>query len=194
MAEFTLTPRSIFEAVGGCRIDIEGFVFDEAPARSLVSLTARRGEGARKALAAAIHGAFGLDLPPPGRFAEADGVRAMFAQPGQWLIAAEREGLEAEVRAAASGAGTVTDQSDSFTELTMEGPLAPEVLSRLSSLDFERFEIGAVGRTPMQQIAVIIARTGEAAWRLNTARSTARGFAHDVDVAARSVAARAAIG
>ena len=87
----------------------------------------------------------------------------------------------------------MTDQSDSFTELTMDGPLALEVLSRLSSLDFETFEVGAVGRTPMQQIAVTIARTGAESWRMNTSRSTARDFAHDVEIAARSVMARRAI-
>ena len=190
MAEFQLKPRSIFEAVGGCRIETDGLTFDEAPARSLVSLARRRGE-AGAALDANISKAFGVDLPEPGRFASANGVTIMFSQPGQWLIAAERDGLEAEAKAAAAGAGTVTDQSDSFTELMLEGPMAREVLSRLSSLDYATFEIGQVARTPMQQIAVTIARTGEDAYRLNTSRSTARDFAHDVDVAVKSIAARA---
>ncbi|MEL7465761.1 MAG: hypothetical protein AAFN79_16955 [Pseudomonadota bacterium] len=192
MADFTLTPRSIFDAVGGCRVEVEGFAFDETPTRSLVSLARRRGE-AGAALDAAVKAAFGADLPEPGRFTEANGVTIIFSQPGQWLIAAEREELEAEVRSTAAGAGTVTDQSDAFTELTMEGPLAVEVLSRLSSLDYETFEVGQVARTPMQQIAVTIARTGAESWRLNTARSTARDFAHDVDVAAKAIGARGSL-
>ena len=194
MANYTLTARSIFDAVGGCRIEMEGLTFDEAPARSLVSLAQRRGETGG-ALSANVKSALGVELPVSGRFTSANGVTVMFAQPGQWLISAERKGLEAEVKAAAAGAGTVTDQSDSFTELTLEGPLAREVLSRLSSLDFDdaAFPVGAMGRTPMQQIAVTIARTGEEAYRLNTSRSTARDFAHDVAVAARSVAARVAV-
>ena len=66
MAEFQLKPRSIFEAVGGCRIEADGLTFDEAPARSLVSLARRRGE-AGAALDANISKAFGVDLPEPGR-------------------------------------------------------------------------------------------------------------------------------
>ena len=192
MADFTLAPRSIYDAVGGCRIEVEGFTFDEAPARSLVSLARRRGD-AGAALDANVKAALGADLPGPGRFTTANGVTIMFAQPGQWLIAAERDGLEAEVKAAAAGAGTVTDQSDSFTELTVDGLLATEVLSRLSSLDYATFEVGAVARTPMQQIAVTIARTGAESWRLNTSRSTARDFAHDVQTAVEAITARALI-
>lgn len=189
MADFTITPRSIFDAIGGCRIEADGFTFDEAPARSLVSLARRRGEPG-EALDANIKAAFGADLPEAGRLTHGEGVAIVFTGPGQWFVIAPDEDLETKVRGAAAGAGTVTDQSDSFTELMMEGPLATEVLSRLSSLDFETFEIGAVARTPMQQIAVTIARKGPESWRLNTARSTARDFAHDVDVAIKAVMAR----
>ena len=191
MAEFELTPRSIFDAVGGCRVAAPGFAFDEAPARSLVSLARRRGD-AGAALADNIAGAMGLTLPGPGAFSESKGVCAMFAGPDQWLISAGRAGLEAEVRAAAAGAGTVTEQSDAFVELTLSGPMAREVLARLSGLDYDdaAFPQGAAGRTVMQQIPVVIAREGREAWRLNTARSTARSFAHDVKVAAEAVAAR----
>ena len=193
MADFTLTPRSVFDAVGGCRIAAPGLAFDEAPARPLVSLARRRG-AAGEGLEAALEAALGLALPGPGQFAEARGLRAMFLGPGQWLIAGARDGLAAEVREAAAGGGVVTDQSDAFVELTLEGPLAREILARLSSLDYDdaAFPQGAVARTVMLQITALIARDGPQAYRINTARSTARDFAHDVAVAATAVAARGA--
>jgi sarcosine oxidase gamma subunit len=64
---------------------------------------------------------------------------------------------------------------------------------RLSSLDFEdaAFPAGSVARTSMQQISVMIARTGDGPdFLLNTPRSTARGLAHDVRAAIESVSAR----
>ncbi len=191
MAEFRLAARSVFAAVGGCRVDAKGVIFDEAPARSFLSLAARTGQA--DALAAAMKAAFDIDLPAPGQFATAKGAMALFSGPGQWFLSAAEETLLGRVQDAAQGTGSVTDQSDSFTALTLSGPRARDVLMRLSSLDFDdpAFPTGSTARTPMQQIGVIVARTGDGPdYLLNTPRSTARGFAHDVKVAIAAVLAR----
>lgn len=195
MAEFTLKARSIFAAVGGARAEAPGVVLDEAPARALVSLAARRGEA--RALAAALDAVEGLTLPGPGQSVEAAGLTALALAPGQWFIAgADADaGLEARVRAAAGDCGDVTDISDGFVALTLSGPRARDVLARLSTLDHADagFPEGAVARTVMAQIGVVIRRLPGAdapAYALETARSSARSFAHDVATAIRAVAAR----
>ncbi|MEM8751369.1 MAG: hypothetical protein AAGF90_00195 [Pseudomonadota bacterium] len=188
MAEYALKPRSIFEAVGGARVEGPGFVVDEAPARTLVSFAARRGADP----SAAVRKAFALDLPGPARSAEGDGVVAYFDGPGRWFLRGG-EGLLDAARKAAAGVATVTDQSDGFASLTLTGPRSRDLLSRLSTLDFAdaAFPVGAVARTPMQQISVTILRTGDGPdYVLETPRSTARDLAHDVKAAAKALAAQ----
>ncbi|QIE56249.1 hypothetical protein G5B40_12730 [Pikeienuella piscinae] len=195
MAEFTLKARSIFEAVGGAHAEAQGVVFDEAPKRALVSLAARR--GAAKALTAALDAAESLTLPGQGQSAEASGLVALALAPGQWFIAcADAESdLEARIRAAAGDRGDVTDISDGFVALTLSGRRARDVLARLSTLDYAdaNFPEGAVARTIMAQIGVVIRRlpdVDEPTYALETARSSARSFAHDVATAISAVAAR----
>lgn len=201
LSAYKLQARSVFEAVGGCRVEGPGVAFDEAPARVLVSLAAARGEV--EALTATVEKATGLILPPGGRSATATfgggPVTAIFSGPGQWLLSAERGDLPAELRDLAGGEGYVTDQSDGFIPLTLSGPAARDVLKRLSSLDFldAAFPVGAAARTSMMQIDVIVLRLvdddGAPRYHLETPRSTARDFAHDVSVAARALAAEAAL-
>ncbi|MEX2518981.1 MAG: hypothetical protein WD969_06580 [Paracoccaceae bacterium] len=188
MAEFILSARSAF---GGApaRVEAPGVTFDEAGPRGLVHLAARRGLGA--ALEAEIAGL--LPLPGAGRSAEADGFCAVALAPGQWLITGPQEGLETHI-AMLAASGAVTDLSDAYVSFRLEGPGARAVLARLSSLDFEEtaFPVGAAARTIMAHIGVIIRRLPDAdgpAYALETARSTARSFAHDVAQAIRAMAA-----
>ena len=61
------------------------------------------------ALAAAIKAAFGLDLPPPGRWAAGAEADAIWVQPGGWLLESEPSApgaLRAQV-AAATGASAL---------------------------------------------------------------------------------------
>ena len=55
--------------------------------RSLVQLMARKEKA--NALAVAIKAAFGLDLPPPGRWAAGAQADATWVQPGGWLLESE---------------------------------------------------------------------------------------------------------
>ncbi|MFV0474516.1 MAG: sarcosine oxidase subunit gamma [Pikeienuella sp.] len=193
MAEFTLKPRSVFEGAADAPKGGEGIHFAEGPARGLVSLAARRGGG--DALRAALEAAEGLTLPGPGRYAASGALTAMASAPGQWLIAAEGEAdPEARIRAAAGIAGDVTDISDGFVSLRLSGPGARDALARISTLDFTdaAFPVGAFARTRMMQIGVAIRRLGGEtgpAYALETPRSTARSFAHEVNTAIRSAVA-----
>lgn len=192
MADFSLKARSIFETVGGSRVTGAGVVFDEAAPRALISLAARRGRS--KALSAAVKKTFGASLPAAGFFTEAKGVRIMFSGPDQWLISSAQDQLMARFAQTADEDGYLTDQSDAFVALELSGEGAPNVLSRLSSLDFAdaAFPTGSVARTSMQQIGVMIARTGdEPGYLLNTPRSTARDFADSVRTAVSALSARA---
>lgn len=191
MADFELKPRSVFDSVGGCRVEATGVTFDEATQRSLISLTARKGQA--EAVGKAVKKAFGIDLPDARKSTTANGITALYSGPGQWFLTAEDEALFAKTQKATDSVASVTDQSDGFTALTLSGPRAPDVLMRLSSLDYTdtAFPTGSVARTPMQQISVMIARTGDGPdFLLNTPRSTARGFAHDVKIAISAILTR----
>lgn len=190
MPEFQLTPRSVFDAVGGCRVEGNGITFDEAPARTMLSLSTRKGQETR--LRAAIKKSYGLALPGPGTFAATDDMTAYYAGPEQWFLSSENNSLT-KLTAITAALASVTDQSDSFAALSLGGPLARDVLMRLTSVDLDdaMFPSGSVTRTAMQQISVMIARVGDGPdYVLNTPRSTARGFADDVKTAITTLLAR----
>ncbi|MEM7545927.1 MAG: sarcosine oxidase subunit gamma family protein [Pseudomonadota bacterium] len=191
MADFELKPRSVFDAIGGCRVAAEGVTFDEAAPRTLLSLAARKGQA--DALRSAVAKAFDLDLPDAGQMVMAKGITALWSGPDQWFLSAEGDAHLAKTAKVVADMASVTDQSDGYTALTLAGPRAPDVLMRMSSLDFneEAFPAGSVARTSMQQISAMIARTGDGPdYLINTPRSTARDFAHDIKVAITAVLAR----
>ena len=89
---------------------------------SSVQLDARR--GAATGLSEAVAEALGLALPEPGRAASANGLRALWLGPERWMLLAEdRFGLAAKLRAAAEPAGgVVVDQSHGRAILRLSGP------------------------------------------------------------------------
>ncbi|MCC7275866.1 MAG: sarcosine oxidase subunit gamma [Alphaproteobacteria bacterium] len=138
-----------YGAAGGTPLAIA-----EIPA-AIVQLAARRGRAGD--LARAVSGAFGLDLPPPGRAASARGIDAIWIQPDAWLLLAPRgaEGaLAAEVKRAAGDAGSVVDQSHGKTLMSLAGAAARRVMAKGCRLDLDAPAFGP-GRAAVTQIAQI---------------------------------------
>ena len=104
--------------------------------RDLVHLMARKDKA--NALAAAIKAAFGLDLPPPRRWAAGPEADAIWIQPGGWLLESEPAApgaLRARVAAATEGLGAAVDQSSGRTVIRFAGAPARSVLATSCRLD-----------------------------------------------------------
>jgi heterotetrameric sarcosine oxidase gamma subunit len=121
--------------------------------RSLVQLLARKHK--ENALAAAIKAAFGLDLPPPGKWAPCTEVHAIWIQPGGWLLESEASApsaLRTRVAAATEGLGAAVDQSSGLSVIRFAGAPARSVLATSCRLDLHPRAFGP-GSAVMTRVA-----------------------------------------
>jgi heterotetrameric sarcosine oxidase gamma subunit len=121
--------------------------------RSLVCVMARKGKA--NALAAAVKDAFGLDLPPPGRWAAGAEVDAIWVQPDSWLLESEPAApgaLRARVAAATEGLGAAVDQSSGRSVIRFAGAPVRSVLATCCRLDLHPRAFGP-GSAAMTRIA-----------------------------------------
>lgn len=129
----------------------------------------------------------GFSFPPPNSFAEVAGATLAWAGREQaFLIGAACPDLG---RAAA-----VTDQSGGWVTLSLTGPLAADALMRYVPLDLRlaHFPVGKSVRTPLYHMSMLLMRVADDSFRLMLFRSMARTAWHEIDVALKTLAARAA--
>ncbi len=120
--------------------------------RSLVHLIARKDKA--DALAAAVSAAFGVDLPPPGRWAAGAETDAIWVQPDGWLLESEPAApgaLRARIAAATEGLGAAVDQSSGRSVIRIAGAPARSVLATCCRLDLHPRAFGA-GSAAMTRI------------------------------------------
>ena len=86
----------------------------------------------------------------------------------------------------------VTDQSDAWTIVRIEGPGVEDVLARLIPLDLRiaRFKSGHTARTMLGHMSAAVTRVGAQAFELMVMRSMAGTLVHDLETAMRGVTAR----
>lgn len=82
----------------------------------------------------------------------------------------------------------LTNQSDSWAVLDINGELTLPALERLCMLDMDAVDTGSVARTVMEQLAIIIERTDTERVRLFSPRSSAGSFLHAVTTSLENVA------
>lgn len=172
------SPLSGFEPVSA-----GGMVLTEADLGPLVLLAPWNG---RAGEAAALLGLEGL--PPPNRIAALPGGgRIAFWGRGAWLL------IGAGPPEAVAAHAAVTDLSDGWACLRLEGPGAAEALARLVPIDLRpaAFGEGAMARTQLFHMTCGLLRAGPEAFEILVFRSMARTAWHDLSVALRSVAAQA---
>lgn len=162
-------------AVEGCRLT-------EVEPAAITSVMPFRGreEDVSRALAAEIGAAF----PPPNRTTGKEAARVIWTGPGQALVLGPRVAPEG---------AAVTDQSDAWAVLQLDGDLAEAALARLVPVDVRRasFERGHTARTMLHHMTCSLTRVGDAAFEIMVFRSMAKTAVHDLAVAMRSVAAQA---
>lgn len=129
----------------------------------------------------------GFSFPPPNSFAEVAGVTLAWAGREQaFLIGADCPDL--------GSAAAVTDQSGGWVTLSLTGPLAADALMRYVPLDLRlaHFPVGKSVRAPLYHMSMLLLRVADDSFRLMLFRSMARTAWHEIEVALKTLAARAA--
>ncbi len=129
-----------------------------------------------------------LTFPEPNSFVENGAARLVWTGRDQaFLLGAEPPAL--------GGIAAVTDQSGAWATLTLTGPAASDALMRLVPLDLRAtaFPVGQAARAPLGHMQSVIFRTAADSFTLMVFRSMARTAWHEIEVALRSLAARAAL-
>lgn len=132
--------------------------------------------------------ALGLGWPAPDRAITSAKAAILWSGRSQaFLLGAAPKGL--------ADAAALTDLSDGWVALALDGPPAADTLARLVPLDLSpaAFPEGATARSGLGHMVVLLHRAGPERFRLFVFRSMVRTAVHEIEVAMRSVAARAAI-
>lgn len=168
---------------GQAPLVLAGTTLAEMVPGRMTSVAALKGHNLDVAL-----GGLGLAFPAPNRFLVAGAAMIVWTGRAQaFLIGAEAEGL--------AGAAALTDQSDGWAVLSVQGPQAEAALMRLYPLDLRLavFEVGHAARAPLNHMSSILMRTGADGFRVMVFRSMARTAWHEVEGALKGLAARAGI-
>jgi len=165
--------------------EFDGVTLCEVSGLALVSVAVPL--GARQELTNAIESAHGIPLPDVGssNYSEAGNVNVLGMQPDQLLLAFEYDGDDAvaAVRNRLGNTGYYSDQSDSWAMLRIMGTGCHRALERICMLDIDpgAFPVGAVARTTMEHLGVIILCEGADSFLLLSPRSSAGSFLHAVE-------------
>lgn len=141
--------------------------------------------GREKEASAALKAACGVGFPDPGRSLSAGGVRAIWSGLNQALVLGPTLGP-------LLGAA-VTDQSDAWAAVRLEGASAREVLARLCPLDMrdQAFPEDSAARSLIGHMNSAIVRIAPDAYLILVFRSMARTATREISEAMKSVAAQA---
>ena len=182
MSDLTLTAQS---PLGGYKNDFDSVTLTELTELAVVSIATP--SDARDELAKAVDSAFGTALPDIGysSHTEDGNTRLLGLQRDQMFLLFEHEGNDAltVVTNKLGEVGYYTDQSDTWAILRMTGPGSRTALERICMLDLspDAFSVGAVARTTMEHLGVIILRDDEDSFLLMSARSSANSFVHAIE-------------
>ncbi len=157
----------------------------ETPMDAVTSLALFPGQS--KAMARVLK-PMGLSFPAPNRVSQSGDARLVWTGRDQaFLIGVGAPAIPAEVAA-------VTDQSDCWAGLSVEGPAAHDALMRWVPIDLrpKSFAVGSAIRAPLYHMQAIILRMTADRIDLMVFRSMARTAWHEIDVAMTTIEARAA--
>lgn len=132
--------------------------------------------------------ALGLGWSGPGKAVAGEGRLCLWTGRDQaFLIGAEPEGL--------AGIAALTDQSDAWARMRLEGEGAAAVLTRLVPLDLgaAAFPVGHAARSGLGHMAMILHRSGAQSFEIMVFRSMAASAVHELHQAMTALAARAAL-
>jgi sarcosine oxidase subunit gamma len=152
---------------------------------ALASAAARRGRDAEMGERA---GGAGIPLPGPGRAEAGPLWGAFWVSPGMWFVEAPlatHEDIAAHLKAILGDSASVTEQTDAWVRLDVEGPLAP-MFERLCNVDLARFPPGSATRTLLEHLGVYLVRRSDDRMSVLGPRSSAASLHHALAAAAGS--------
>ncbi len=143
-------------------------------------------KGQSEALSEALQAAHGMAFPAAGRATGKAGSRVIWFGRDMALL------IGAEADASLAGHAALTDQSDGWAVVRLEGEQAEEVLARLTPLDLRasQFKRGHTARSEEAHMMGSITKTGDDAFMVMVFRSMAKTLVHDLKTAMEAVAAR----
>lgn len=181
MVDFKLHPS---EDLIGQPIEIGEAVLACNQPECILSIAPFKGQG--MAVNDALRAAVKLSLPTIGNVTSNKQVRAMWAGQGQWFVVGDI-GTELLTDALDTKAA-VTDQSDAWVVLTLNGVDASEVMTRLCSLDLGALEQGHTARAEFAHMMSCITPIPEG-FEIMILRSFAKTAIHHTQEAMRKLAA-----
>lgn len=142
--------------------------------------------GQDKRVSEALKAAHGVALPAPNRSTSKGDARAVWFGMGQVLLMGPTVAPELTEHAALS------DQSDAWAVVRLDGDGAEDVLARLVPVDLRKpgFKRGHTARTEVQHMMASVTRVGDRAFQIMVFRSMAATLVHDLKMAMEAVAAR----
>lgn len=142
--------------------------------------------GQKKAASDALKIAHGMAFPMPGRATGRAGGRAIWSGQGQAFLL----GPKADISLSETTA--MTDQSDGWVVMVLEGAGARDVLARLCPLDFrpQVFKRGHTARSLIGHMNASVTRIGAQAYMIMIFRSVALTAVHEITDAMKSTAAQ----
>lgn len=165
-------------------LDIGGVTLsEEAPGR-MTSLAPCR--DAEVALSEALKAAHGMAWPAPNRATGKAGARAVWFGRGRALL------IGPDPDATLTRLAALTDQSDAWAVVRIDGGRAEDVLARLVPVDLRAasFKRGHSVRSELAHMMASITRIGNAAFQIMVFRSMAATLVHELKTAMEAVAAR----
>nr|WP_247676919.1 sarcosine oxidase subunit gamma [Leisingera sp. HS039] len=143
-------------------------------------------KGQQEALSKALETAHGMAFPAANRATGKAGSRAVWFGRDMALLM----GLAPDAKLA--GHAALTDQSDAWAVVRLEGAGAEDVLARLVPVDLRNqvFKRGHTARTELKHMMASVTRTGPQAFQIMVFRSMAKTLVHDLKTAMEAVAAR----
>ena len=151
--------------------------------RPLYSLSIPLGGDSDFEAALATH--FGLSRPKAGQFIEAGGYRLCgLAQDQFFMMALDPQAAnESALKTKLGDAAYVTDQSDSWVTLQLNGELAFSAMERICPINLspETFPSGSLARTSMEHLSAIIMAEDDGGFTLISPISSAESFWHAVE-------------
>jgi heterotetrameric sarcosine oxidase gamma subunit len=158
-------------------LEIGGIVVSEVSVDRLTSVAPFSGK--TKATAASLKDQVGAVLPALNR---RSGAVTWFGH-GVWMIAGT---------VSLDGLAAVTDQSDAWAVVQIEGQGVEDVLARLVPVDLRGhiFKKSHVAKTMLGHMSVTVTRVSPQGFEIMVMRSMAATLVHDLQVAMRGIALR----
>lgn len=156
---------------------------EEDPGR-ITSVALYKGQGT--ALSEALKAAHGMAFPAPNRATGKAGARAIWTGRNQAMLFGPAPDASLADHAA------MTDQTDAWAVVRLDGDGAEDVLARLVPVDLRRsvFKRGHTVRSQLMHMSASVTRLGDHAFQIMVFRSMAQTLVHDLKSAMESVAAR----